>query len=452
MLPHSTSGPDPSQPLRSPGDSPRPQPEDASLETNFAELAARFSAQSGGGLSPELSADLALEIVLNEIVEQACLATGASGAAIVLRRDEEMVCRASNGSTAPDLGSRLDTSSGLSAECVKTLRTQRCGDVLTDTRADLEASQRLGVRSVMVMPLVRDEKLLGFFELFSSQPFAFGDRDERRLEALASRVLDNIDQASRPLPPAEVQPKSDVAEASSDKPNNVSGRESDFVTLILAGAVLACAVLLGVLVGLHLGWQKATVRAHPSVPLSTAVRPSGAGSPSASANPPGKVEGAGESARPAASKPHVTSSVPPGGLLVYENGKEIFRMPPTPGESSAAAADRAVGIERASSIESAKSGEVVKLPLAVAESSLLYRVEPEYPEEARQQHIQGSVVMQVHINPEGTVQDVQLVSGAPQLAQAASAAVKQWRFKPRRENGQAVRMETTITLDFRLPQ
>jgi len=59
----------------------------ANLDSNLIELTAKFITKSGGGLSPELSANLALEIVLNEIVEQACLATGATGAAIVLRTD-----------------------------------------------------------------------------------------------------------------------------------------------------------------------------------------------------------------------------------------------------------------------------------------------------------------------------------------------------------------------------
>ena len=62
-------------------------------------------AASGGGAS---SQDLALDLVLNQIVEQACLATGATGAAIALTRDGEMVCRATTGRNAPDLGVRLD--------------------------------------------------------------------------------------------------------------------------------------------------------------------------------------------------------------------------------------------------------------------------------------------------------------------------------------------------------
>ena len=176
----------------------RAQPQDASFETDLAQLAAVFSAH-GGGVSAELSNDLALEIVLNEIVVQACLSTGATGAAIALERDGEMVCRGSNGETAPALGSRLDSSSGLSGECIRARHIQRSDDVLADARVDGEVWQRLGVRSVMVMPLMRGEKLLGLFELFSSQAQAFGERDERTLEALAARIFSTLERAALPL-------------------------------------------------------------------------------------------------------------------------------------------------------------------------------------------------------------------------------------------------------------
>ena len=66
-----------------------------------------------------------------------------------------------------------------------------------------------------------------------------------------------------------------------------------------------------------------------------------------------------------------------------------------------------------------------------AESSLLHQVEPDCPQEARRQGIQGSVVLDVHIGKDGAVQDVGLVSGQAVLADAATSAVKQWRFKPR---------------------
>jgi len=453
MQSNPTSRSDPSQPSSSAPEGSFHGPADGDFEfaPGFAELAARFAAPSGGGLSPELSADLALEIVLNQIVEQACLATGADGAAIVLQRDGEMVCRASSGSTAPTLGSRLDTSSGLSGECVRTLHTQRCGDVLTDPRANVEASERLGVRSVMVMPLLGQEELLGFIELFSSRPFAFGDRDERTLEALASRALTNLSRVLRPLPAASIPSPSD-AEIPADHTKNDSESRSDLATLVLAAAVLFCAMLLGVLVGRHLGWVRVPVRSHSDAASSTA-RTAGVVSPRKFDSPPRETGGAGESARPwVSARPEAKDSVPAGSLLVFENGKEIFRLPPAPEGSAAKNADHQLGVQRASSLSPEKNESTKGADSSsTGAATVLYRVEPEYPDEARQQGIQGQVVLEVRTDPEGAVEDIQLVSGPPQLAQAAIAAVLQWRFQPRIQNGQPVGVQSRITLDFRLP-
>src|ERR1700686_1765821 len=127
-----TSEPNLSQPDLSATEVLRATADEARFETDFARLAACFSAQNGGGLSPELSTDLALEIVLNEVVEQACLTTGATGAAVALERDGEMVCRGSSGSTSLPLGTRLESGSGLSGECMRTRQTQRCDDTCVD--------------------------------------------------------------------------------------------------------------------------------------------------------------------------------------------------------------------------------------------------------------------------------------------------------------------------------
>ena len=93
---------------------------------------------------------------------------------------------------------------------------------------------------------------------------------------------------------------------------------------------------------------------------------------------------------------------------------------------------------------------VVALSPAAAESSLIHRVEPEYPEEARNRHVQGAVVLDIHIGQDGTVEDAKLVSGEPLLVDAAMAAVKQWRFQPRLVDGTPAEMQTRITLNFRL--
>jgi TonB family protein len=482
-------------------------------ESDLGELAALFAAHSGGGLSAEVSADLALEIVLNEIVEQACLATGATGAAVVLKRDGEMVCRASSGANAPELGATLVSESGLTAECIKTRQVQRCDDAQADPRADAEASRSLGVRSVMILPLLRGGEMAGILEVFSPQPAAFGARDELTLEALAHRVLKNLERVSEPLllsgitaagaasqnPPARPVAAMAADEEESqtgsvrnlneeeDVPVEIAGRSAgagfDVVTLALGAAVLVCAILLGTLVGVRLGWRRATVArgqvaksavgaglntqgsAQSAAAQDMSARNGGAqisgeagtnaGSAPGSAGA-GNAKGAGSEkknmAAPASTPASASKdSLPPAGsLLVYENGKEVFRMPPANETGARSAASSAVPgkVQPASDREPAG---IVELPPEVVEGSLLHRVEPEYPEEARQQRIQGAVVLEVRIGRDGAIQEVKLVSGQPLLANAAIAAVKQWQFKPRMQNGQPVEMQTRVTLNFRMP-
>ena len=141
-------------------------------------------------------------------------------------------------------------------------------------------------------------------------------------------------------------------------------------------------------------------------------------------------------------------------LLVFENGKEIFRMPParndtTPQQTASSSIVPESGLQRASSAEPEK---LVEFSPAAAEDGLLHRVEPEYPEDARQQKIQGTVVLELEIGQDGAVEEAHVVSGPPQLAKASTDAVKQWRFKPRLVNGRPEPMQTRVTLNFKLPQ
>jgi TonB family protein len=166
-----------------------------------------------------------------------------------------------------------------------------------------------------------------------------------------------------------------------------------------------------------------------------------------------KAESAGSAvpevpARPVSATP--AASVPPGGLLVSQGGKEIFRMPPGQNESSVAAKDGAGS--PASGAESGSQTGAVELSPAEAEDRLVQRVEPSYPEQARQQKIQGTVVLVVQIRADGTVEDTEVVKGSPVLVQASMAAVKQWRFKPHVVGKHPVPMTTKVTLNFRLPQ
>jgi len=117
--------------------------------------------------------DLNLEPAIDIIAERAQTLTGATGAAIALQTGDEIICRARSGRTAPDLGVRLQTDTGLSAECVRTGEILLCHDAEKNPRVDLASSRRLGARSILVAPLRHYRRTLGVFEVLSAQPYAF---------------------------------------------------------------------------------------------------------------------------------------------------------------------------------------------------------------------------------------------------------------------------------------
>lgn len=82
------------------------------------------------------------------------------------------------------------------------------------------------------------------------------------------------------------------------------------------------------------------------------------------------------------------------------------------------------------------------------QGSLIRRVEPVYPSMARMARVQGPVVLEAIISKEGTMQNLRLISGHPMLVPAAIAAVSQWRYKPYILNGDAIEVETQITVNF----
>jgi TonB family protein len=88
----------------------------------------------------------------------------------------------------------------------------------------------------------------------------------------------------------------------------------------------------------------------------------------------------------------------------------------------------------------------------VTGGQLLRRVEPNYPPFAKQQRIQGDVVLSARVTKDGTVEHIQKTSGSPVLEPAAVAAVRQWKYDPYKLNGQAQDVDIVITVQFRLKQ
>jgi protein TonB len=75
---------------------------------------------------------------------------------------------------------------------------------------------------------------------------------------------------------------------------------------------------------------------------------------------------------------------------------------------------------------------------------------PQYPPLARQARIQGVVRLHAIIAKDGTIQDLQVISGHPMLVGAAMQAVRQWRYAPTLLNGTPVEVDTEITVNFTL--
>jgi GAF domain-containing protein len=140
-----------------------------------------------------------LEPTISLIAERAQVITAASGAAVALRRGNEIVCRARAGRTAPDLGVRLQTDSGISAECVRTGEVLVCGDSESSPHVDVATCRRLGVRSILVAPLRYFRRTLGLFEVLSSAPFAFDHQDIATMQLLAGMTVAAISRRATNL-------------------------------------------------------------------------------------------------------------------------------------------------------------------------------------------------------------------------------------------------------------
>jgi GAF domain-containing protein len=147
--------------------------------------------------------EIDLEPGISIIAEKAQTLTGATGAAIALRRGNEIICRARTGRTAPDIGVRLQTDSGLSAECVRTGEVLLCNDAESNPRVDWESCRRMGVRSILVAPLRHFRRTLGVFEVLSSTPHAFDNNDVATMQFLSGMMVATISRLSslQPAPP-----------------------------------------------------------------------------------------------------------------------------------------------------------------------------------------------------------------------------------------------------------
>jgi PAS domain S-box-containing protein len=131
------------------------------------------------------TAGLDLERVMETIVLRAMELTGAPGSSVEMAEGDDMVYRAAAGTLARYNGLRLPIHGSLSGMSVLTGRLLRADDTETDPRVHREACRALGIRSMLVLPLLAEGRGIGVIKVAHPEPGAFGERAEHTLALLA---------------------------------------------------------------------------------------------------------------------------------------------------------------------------------------------------------------------------------------------------------------------------
>ncbi len=388
-------------------------------------------------------------------------------------KDGAMVCRARSGDTAPVLGARLNAERGISGECLRSGKIQHCTDTENDPLVDVEVCRSLGLRSIAVLPIQGWRGTNGILEVFSARPAAFSEQHIavlQQLAALAERARASQPHGAAPAAPKlpsalEKPPRSGLLPAS-DRFGDVmlaslDPRSRPFVLGAIglgATSLLALAIWLG-----SRGPDETDGKAHAATAASVSV--SAAALNRTTAKPPGndpvwKANPGGEVLIPLSAKPSA------GAPVKFVSKVDVLARKKIPADRSFLPADVAADItvrhETPSSPTGRHSDETAEaqpsLPVpsvpesrGVSGGQLLRRVDPVYPAQARLLRLEGTVILIAMVMEDGTVGDVKVVEGPPELAPSAVEAVKHWRYEPFELDGKSVTHEIGIKIAFKLP-
>lgn len=132
--------------------------------------------------------NLSLTEVMQKMAALAEQLTFASGAVVEILDGQEMVYRAATGKAKGRLGMRLHKDKSLSGLCIKENRVLNCLNAMHDPRVDKDACQKVGLHSMLVVPLGYQQNIVGVIKVFSTTTDAFDDVDALIL-SLAAQVI-----------------------------------------------------------------------------------------------------------------------------------------------------------------------------------------------------------------------------------------------------------------------
>lgn len=142
-------------------------------------------------------AGLELQGVMTAVAEKSASLTGADGAVVELLEREEMVYRATSGLARSQLGLRIPSKGSLSGLCVATGEILICQDSEADARVDRDACRRVGLRSMIVVPLKHLGKTVGVIKVLGARPNQFDDRAVQVLGLMSELVAAAMHNAAR---------------------------------------------------------------------------------------------------------------------------------------------------------------------------------------------------------------------------------------------------------------
>jgi TonB family protein len=448
--------------------------------------------QDCGSQQKVVAADLALDWVLQEIVQHARLATSATGAFIGLVRANKIVCQALSGSNASEFVAYLNRDRRMLDSYLRTSSLQRCRDSEASEELDGPACRYLGARSVVLVPIPDEtEEKLGIFGVFSPQVDAFSNANIAALQSLARRIADAMEQVDQCTPvssrdaaaqirpnPGNVLPIRAQLLRAIQRPVAVSRRSSLWVL-----GILAVVLLVGWTLSRAINQRAMDASAKTSAPVSratsvgsAAVTPQSASSSSASPLSNNAGANPGESPAVAAAVKPVPEPPPAHKAIKKIPARSELHLPDleienalddaSPGslvsesvdafkadETSTVAAPRPEEADKKPASTNADSSPAspVVVPEKTALDHVTARVEPHYPAVPNSQAVQGTAIVDVVVSSNGRLEVVRPVSGDPRLLVSAAKAVRKWRFTPLVRNGQSVSFESHITFHFALP-
>ena len=505
------------------------------------------------------------------IAQRAQAFTNASGTAIALSEGslDEIICRARSGSNAPEVGTAMRVEGSFTGLCIQSGKELRCDDAETDTRVDTVAIRALGIRSMVVIPIKEEGRVVGVLAVFAPTAHAFtithvavlktmadqisallqrerkmrGEGDSPEPASSARAVAASVSATPVVPPPVVIKhaptpvvrpqlpvvPKIEPVKASvvaenitpasapkkkridhSEEPGESRtdyrasfgtldavagpGKRPGGNTLIIGvAAVAAIAAVGGISYYKMHRPAEVTQQVQEASSAAPSTAPAGTQPAAAASSAPATISASSAPAVPASStseaprKPEKTSArnTPPATQAKREEPQARHEEAQPKHEEAQPKHEETVALSAGSSRISASpnnsaptqdvapamalgnvpaSGNLSTLanpvsastPSMVTQSELapvtvITRVPPVYPLVAKQRRLSGSVVVQGTVGTDGKITGLQLISGPPIFRDAAFDAVKQWKFKPARLNGQAIEQSTRIRLDF-VPQ